>query len=321
LPNNRIKFRIMLQPNFDASNRRVRLIFSILGGVYLNIFILLFQPYQGDIFAYTTPFYYQFVFGGIVSVVYVFTAVVVPDFFPRYFTQPYFTPVRFVIWYLFSGLLCHFPSFFYDNWLGNMPNTWAWFMEYELKYALPTLIFTSIPFLMFAGFLFYKKDTDSQEGKEIAPFMEEKESDELKSIDENLESVETPPQYIEAEVDNVIKLSDITKKNVFEITKKQLIYIESTNNYVEIFYTDESNVLNRTLLRQTLKEIDNQLVKEGNAFCRCHNEYIINKEKIISITGNAKGYQLILRGSNKPIPVSRSKNEKLITQFIHLLNV
>ena len=300
----------MWQPSFDLSNRRIRWLFCIFGGVYLNLFIVLFQPYQGDIFVYDSPLYYQFVFGGIVTAVFTLTHITLPYFFPRYFIQPYFTTVRFLLWFAFSGFLCHVPTFFYDNWLNHIPNTWYWFLIYEIQYALPTLLFISIPFLTITAFLFYKTPNESavQQAENI-PISNQKDAD----------SPPAPPQYQEAEADDFIKLTDFSGKNTFEIRSNQLIYITSETNYIEIFHTSEKGILTRTLLRQTLKYVENQLVSEGSSFCRCHNEYVVNKEKIIALRGNAKRYELILRGGNKPIPVSRNKNEKLIAQFIHLL--
>ena len=313
----------MWQPSFDPSNRRIRWLFCIFGGVYLDLFIVLFLPYQGDIFAYDSPLYYQFAFGFMATLVFMFTHITIPYFFPRYFLQPYFTTVRFLSWFFFSGFLCHIPAFFYDNWLNKIPNTWSWFLIYEIKYATPTLLFISIPFLAITAFLFYKGNTAvpivQQEKNTIITYQKEEENTDLKPKNTPSPTEITPPQYQEANADVFIKLTDFSGKNTLEITLNQLVYITSETNYIEIFHTAENGVLTRTLLRQTLKHIENQLVSEGRPLCRCHNEYIVNKEKIVSLRGNAKKYELILRGGNKPIPVSRNKNEKLMTQFIHLL--
>ncbi len=70
----------MWQPNFDASNLRTRWLFCISGGVYLNLFILFFQPYSKEVFAYDSPVYYQFVFGGIATAVFSFMSL---PFYPK----------------------------------------------------------------------------------------------------------------------------------------------------------------------------------------------------------------------------------------------
>jgi hypothetical protein len=100
---------------FEPNNKPLRWILCLLAGVYLNVFILLFEPYHGDIFTYSSPSYYQFVFGGIVSAVFIFTGIILPDLLPHLFVAPYFNFKRFIAWFFMSILLTHIPSFFYDN--------------------------------------------------------------------------------------------------------------------------------------------------------------------------------------------------------------
>lgn len=322
----------MWQPSFDASNKRTRWLFCISGGVYLNLFIFLFQPYSKEIFAYNAPVYYQFVFGGIVTAIYTLTCIAVPHFFPRYFIAPSFTVTRFLLWYFMSGLLCHIPGFFYDNWLAGHENTWAWFVTYELQYAIPTLFFISVPFLIVLNFIFKEKietasntieqRNEEKRGDVPQPIHEEKmvTPDPHPSDLSDLITKKEAPQYKSLPDDAVLQLKNTSGTSAFETRKEDLVYITSANNYVEIFYINDKQALTRTLLRQTLTEIENQLVTESSVFCRCHKAFIINKDKIISIKGNAKSYQLILKDVDKPIPVSRQKNEKLISQYIHLLD-
>jgi DNA-binding LytR/AlgR family response regulator len=322
----------MWQPSFDASNKRTRWLFCISGGVYLNLFIFLFQPYSKEVFAYNAPVYYQFVFGGIVTAIYTFTCIAIPHFFPRYFIAPYFTVLRFLLWYSVSGLLCHVPSFFYDNWLTHHENTWAWFVTYELQYAIPTFFFISMPFLIVLNFIFKEKQAVDQ--NTIEQRHEEQQSDVPPAIHEettvtrdpkpsdlsDLSAEQATPQYKSLPDDAVLQLKNASGTTAVEIRREQLVYITSANNYVEIFYINDKQTLTRTLLRQTLTELEKQLVTTNGGFCRCHKAFIINKEKIISIKGNAKSYQLILKDVDKPIPVSRQKNVNLIEQYIHLLD-
>jgi DNA-binding LytR/AlgR family response regulator len=41
-------------------------------------------------------------------------------------------------------------------------------------------------------------------------------------------------------------------------------------------------------------------------FVRCHRTYIVNTDKIYSVTGNAQGYRLSLHDTQEEIPVSRT---------------
>ena len=45
----------------------------------------------------------------------------------------------------------------------------------------------------------------------------------------------------------------------------------------EKLYINDKQVLSKTQLRQTLTEIENQLVTEEGVFCRCHKAIVVNK--------------------------------------------
>jgi DNA-binding LytR/AlgR family response regulator len=306
----------MWQPIFEGKNERLRWLLCLAIGVYLNIFIFLFEPYRGDIFTYSVPIYYQFVFGGIVTVVFILTGIVFPRFFPRLFSPPFMTLSRFFIWLFGSLFMCHILSFLYDNWLINHENSFSWFLNYEIHYAIPTVVITAFPFLTFVYFYIQKNNKLNEKTNELttenkaeSPILIALLNDELK---EN-----TPPQYLKGDG---IKLIDFSEKNTFETTKNKLVYITSADNYIEVFYLSEAAILSRVILRQTLKEVENQLIMHAPTFFRCHKAFIVNQDKIIAIHGNSKSYQLTLEGGNKPIPVSRQKNEELLKTFAHLLN-
>jgi len=59
------------------------------------------------------------------------------------------------------------------------------------------------------------------------------------------------------------------------------------------------------LLRSTIKQMEEQL-KDHQSFIRCHRAYIVNMNQITNIEGNAQGYKLRLRKTDKDIPVSRT---------------
>ena len=89
----------------------------------------------------------------------------------------------------------------------------------------------------------------------------------------------------------------------------ELKYIESANNYVEVNFKNE-----KKLLRSTLKKMEIQL-KEYPQFYRCHKKFIVNLNQVESISGNAQGYKLHLKGSDVLIPVSRSLNDEISKKF------
>ncbi len=104
-------------------------------------------------------------------------------------------------------------------------------------------------------------------------------------------------------------LGSDNKKEGFTIGLDSLIFICSVDNYIEVFFL-VNDIVERRMLRYTLSgvEKDNRGISE---IFRCHKSYIINKRKILSITGNAAGYKLILLGYDTPIPVSRKWNKDI----------
>lgn len=104
-------------------------------------------------------------------------------------------------------------------------------------------------------------------------------------------------------------LNSENKNEGLTIEVDSLICISSVDNYIEITYF-KNNVPEKVLLRYTLSGVEKDNTNVFEIF-RCHKSYIVNKNKISSIKGNAAGYQLILKGHEKPIPVSRKWNKNI----------
>ena len=95
----------------------------------------------------------------------------------------------------------------------------------------------------------------------------------------------------------------------FEIDPSQLLYVEAMQNYVVVHY-HESDSHKQKIIRSTLRRVEEKL--RGTAVQRTHRSFLINRDRITSVSGNAQGLKLQLDGiENKYIPVSR----KYIPQF------
>lgn len=112
---------------------------------------------------------------------------------------------------------------------------------------------------------------------------------------------------------NSLQNDDLTKSIVikssisdddFELIIKDFLYAKVESNYTEI-YMYSSGQLSKKLIRITLKDLENQLQVFSSVF-RTHRSYLVNLNKIASISGNAQGYELVLKNSLSKIPVSRS---------------
>lgn len=101
-----------------------------------------------------------------------------------------------------------------------------------------------------------------------------------------------------------ILLTGETGKERLSLLPNQLIYVESVGNYVEVHWLNFM-FPQKTLLRSTLKEVEAATAHDPQLF-RCHRAFLINLRAVSHTTGNSRGYQLTMSGSNREIPVSRS---------------
>ena len=107
----------------------------------------------------------------------------------------------------------------------------------------------------------------------------------------------------------IICLIADNQKDKFEIEFSNLLYIESSGNYIEIFFIRDDKLKN-TILRCSLKRTELQ-VKMYSSIFKCHRAFLVNINKIIHVKGNALGLRLVLKNTEIEIPVSRSLSKSL----------
>lgn len=105
-----------------------------------------------------------------------------------------------------------------------------------------------------------------------------------------------------------VTLSGSTKETI-SVNPQDILYIESSGNYVIIDYLFENQV-KQTKLRTTLNKIEKDLASY-TYLLRCHRAYIVNKSYVSDVRGNSQGLQLSLQHLGAEIPVSRSHVELL----------
>ncbi|MFO7670688.1 MAG: LytTR family DNA-binding domain-containing protein [Bacteroidales bacterium] len=81
-------------------------------------------------------------------------------------------------------------------------------------------------------------------------------------------------EFIERQM---ITFRDETEKMRFSIKSSDILFVESTDNYVTIHIHDDGK-LKKVMLRNTMKRLEKEL--EGTLIQRCHRSYMVNFEKI-----------------------------------------
>ena len=99
----------------------------------------------------------------------------------------------------------------------------------------------------------------------------------------------------------------------FSVKKENLIYLESTENYINICYLNNGKI-SKYLLRDTMKKMEEKFT--GTDIIRCHRSYMVNFEKVKVIRKEKDGLKLDFDNPVvSDIPVSRSYVENVMGTF------
>ncbi|HEX2968258.1 MAG TPA: LytTR family DNA-binding domain-containing protein [Bacteroidales bacterium] len=94
-----------------------------------------------------------------------------------------------------------------------------------------------------------------------------------------------------------------TNNESLSLTVNEVVYIKSSDNYVEIVYRD-FDTFKKKLLRNTLKNIELQIRQYSN-FIRCHRTCIVNVHFIERLHRSTGNQWLTIKGNDIKLPVSR----------------
>ncbi len=112
----------------------------------------------------------------------------------------------------------------------------------------------------------------------------------------------------------VISFHDEKGEFRFSIKKDNLLYIESADNYVIIWYMKKEDV-SKYLLRNTLKNMEKEF--SDSNIVRCHRSFMVNFDQVKVIRKEKGGVYLQMDIKNVPdIPISRTYSDKASAWFI-----
>lgn len=260
-------------------NKRDRYLFIVICFVFAVLFINIFVPFNINRWGSDSGFV-EFMrlssYGAIVAVVFLFTQ------FPlrKWFKTNHFKIKSYILWLVIEICLISLVYIFlYGNPFGNFYNDFIFSIKYT---ALGILLPYSFS-MMFINF-----------------------KNQRKSLKELHEKIEKPVNR------DLVNFSDANGKIKFSVQNKDLLLLESTDNYITIYYKSE-NKIQRKLIRTSLKSIEEYL--HGYSIIRCHRTYMINISKIESLQKENKQIQLKVEGYDNLIPVSR-KYISVISEII-----
>lgn len=117
---------------------------------------------------------------------------------------------------------------------------------------------------------------------------------------------------------SMVNFYDETGKLRFTLNSADVLYLESTDNYVTVMVIDGGRV-KKVMLRNTMKRLEKEL--EKTLICRCHRSYMVNFEnvKMVRLSGTTLYIHLDTPEQQK-IPVSRTYSET-VHEMVNKLSV
>lgn len=123
-----------------------------------------------------------------------------------------------------------------------------------------------------------------------------------------------PAPEVQTANNRIINFFDEKDELQLSLRIDHIYYIESAENYVNIYYKNKENT-ERFTLRSTLKKQQDKLEKYG--FVRCHRSYLVNFANILLLRKDKDGPYLDFGVPNLPqIPVSKTYLDSVTAYFI-----
>lgn len=284
-----MNIRKWLQKPYPLIERPVHKLLLAFGfGVFVFIFLIVYQPFgASEVLKDKALFLSGFGLSVFLSLVFIYF--ISPILFKSFFKSEYWTVKREIILVVSCFIIIAIFNYIYNSTVGK---------DIAVQRSLLSFIgvTVSIGFFPLMGLVFLTEKYLNTKNRVQAGALSEK----------------IQPSINHSEHDLLIKItSENIKEAPLEINVDEFIYATSDNNYTTIFYVKD-NEIRRNLLRLSIKNLEKQL-SAFNSIIRCHRSYIVNKQKIRSINGNARSLMVQLDLVDKKIPISRSfPKEKLL---------
>jgi hypothetical protein len=272
------------------------LFFSFMTGLFVSAFLLIFKPFGSGAYIVEGRAWILWGYGAVTFLILLVDMLVWPAVFPGFFNETTWNVAKGIGYQFWHIVSIGTANLLYAALVGEKEIRLLAIPGYLLQ-ALAVGFFPITIGIFSIQSILLKKYAESTR----------RLNDSIPSWESRTAEPEKTPQ--------IVALSSESGKEEVELRLQDLLFIKSVDNYVEITRT-ENGQIKRIFLRSSLKRIEQDLKDQPFLF-RCHRAFLVNIKNISKVAGNSQGYQLIFKGIEDAIPVSRhtSKNLfKLITR-------
>jgi DNA-binding LytR/AlgR family response regulator len=292
-------FRLFGQPYPTGETLAKNLRRSALIGLFVGLFLLLFQPFGLNIWETDNKALKLLGFGAVTAVVTSLNLIIWPRLFPQQFSEAKWTVGREILFVTFNILLIAIGNGVYlTTLIGELDASGLnWFGMVLVTYLVGLFPVTGVVLLNYIAQL--RKYSRAAAELPVHPTTQE-------------EPVIKPEIETEERVETFLRLTAENEKDHLSLPAADLLFIESSDNYCTVVYLKNGQPA-KPLLRSSLSRLENQLNRAH--IVRCHRSYLVNLDRVERVTGNAQGYKLHLLNGQFIIPVARQYNDTLVAEL------
>lgn len=288
---------LLAKPFPPVENRRQKFIVALAFGLFVFLFLYFFKPFGIGIFTRGQLLLYTSGFGGITFIIMMINFVVLDKLFPSFFKEDHWTVGKEIFITLVYIALIGLGNYFFATWLSIAKPAMSRLLYLELI-SLSLAIFPVAIWTLVRENRLLKKNR--AEADTFNPVLTSELMDTVKSGEPHKpgNTAQLP----------VIFTSE-GETTVLRVLPENIFFVSAADNYIKLHLLEGDFVVAK-LFRTSLKKAHDDL-KTHPQFYRCHRAYIVNLEKVTSVTGNARGLKLGLQHCDEEIPVSRSLNGEI----------
>ncbi len=259
---------------YKKSNLVLLVVFT---AVFALLFINIYKPFESHQWYPITKFEY-FLYSSLIILTGVLVVVISRIVLFYYTKSRTLTYWQYIIWVAAD---IFFMSLFYTMYSYTLEETRD-FAEVFRSSVINTSLILLLPYSISILYLSWK-----EKSKQVVALEEER----IHGEDSPLSS-------------GTFTFYDEKGKLQLSVKKDSLLYMESADNYVSIWFLSKTGV-SKYLIRNTLKEMEERFA--GTGIVRCHRSFMVNLDQVKVAKRTSVGIVLDLGRDNIPdIPVSRT---------------
>ena len=278
----------------EASTAR-NLVKAVGFGAFVGLFLLVFQPFGLDDWQTSAKALKILGFGGVTLVVMLANVLLLPVLWPNYFSDKGWTVGKEISRIMAVVIIIAIGNRLYLGWLLNEPisvSGWLWAIGVTVSIG----IFPAVGSVVLDYIIQLKRYSQGAGALPVhSPIPHPSET-----------GVANQP---DPSPDSTVTLVADNEKDTLTLLSRDLLFIESSDNYCTIVYLKNGQVA-KPLLRSSLSRLEKQIGLKH--IVRCHRSFVVNLDRVERVTGNAQGYKLHLANGQFQVPVSRQNSESII---------